>query len=310
MFVLAHLSDPHIPPRTPPVLRSLVSKRILGWANWQRGRKHVHRRPVLDALTAAVRTHGPDHIAVTGDLAIVSTPGEWADGRAWLDGFAAPDTLSLIPGNHDAYARGALAGALSAWDPYLRGDHQESRGPARFPYLRRRGPVAIIGCSSAVVTPPFIATGRLGAPQLDALDKALAGAADDGLFRVVLIHHPPLAFPGDAHRRLTDRDSVRDILASRGAELVLHGHEHTESLGWAPGPQQPVPVIGVPSASAEAHGHWPAAGYNLYEITGRPGGWDCTMRRFGLRADGFAETETTQLYRSGQPNTQATASSR
>ncbi len=301
MFVVAHLSDPHIPPDAPPGVRDLLSKRIIGWANWQRGRKHVHRRPILDALTAAIGAQDPDHIAVTGDLAIVSTQAEWTAGRAWLDRLAGPKALSLIPGNHDAYVRGALAGALAAWDPYLRGDGEDAAGAPHFPYLRRRGPVAIIGCSSAVATPPFMATGRLGPDQVRALDHMLTEAADAGLFRVVLIHHPPLAFPGDAYRRLTDREDVQAVLAARGAELVLHGHEHTASLGWTSGPVHPVPVIGVPSASAKAHGHRPAAGYNLYEITGDPGGWDCTMRRFGLQADGFAETETQELYRSGKP---------
>ena len=37
------------------------------------------------------------------------------------------------------------------------------------PTLRRRGPVALIGLSSAVPTPPFMATGTLGRAQLEAL---------------------------------------------------------------------------------------------------------------------------------------------
>jgi hypothetical protein len=40
-----------------------------------------------------------------------------------------------------------------------------------FPFVRRRGPLALIGVSSAVPTPPLMATGRLGRAQLDALDR-------------------------------------------------------------------------------------------------------------------------------------------
>ena len=48
------------------------------------------------------------------------------------------------------------------WGDYMRGDD----GDAAFPFLRRRGPLALIGLSSAVPTAPFMATGRLGAEQL------------------------------------------------------------------------------------------------------------------------------------------------
>ncbi len=56
--------------------------------------------------------------------------------------------------------------------------------------MRRRGPVALIGVSSAVPTPPLMATGRLGRAQLDALDRDLAQMSTDEAFRVLLVHHP------------------------------------------------------------------------------------------------------------------------
>ena len=76
-------------------------------------------------------------------------------------------------------------------------------GAVGFPYLRRRGPLALIGLSTAVPTPPFMATGRLGEAQLARLAETLVALAREKLFRVVLIHHPPVS-EAKRHKRLTD----------------------------------------------------------------------------------------------------------
>ena len=76
-------------------------------------------------------------------------------------------------------ARGMhFAGAFAK---YLRGDAAVDGAP--FPFVRRRGPLALIGVSSAVPTPPLMATGRLGRAQLDALDRRFStGSAPTGRF--------------------------------------------------------------------------------------------------------------------------------
>ena len=50
MFTLAHFSDPHIGPIPSARIRELAGKRMLGWLNWHRGRREVHRMDVLDGL--------------------------------------------------------------------------------------------------------------------------------------------------------------------------------------------------------------------------------------------------------------------
>ena len=67
-FVLAHLSDPHLPPLPQPRLIELAGKRALGYLNWTRNRHKYHRREVLDVLVSDLQAQSPDHIAVTGDL--------------------------------------------------------------------------------------------------------------------------------------------------------------------------------------------------------------------------------------------------
>jgi hypothetical protein len=44
---------------------------------------------------------------------------------------------------------------------------------------------------------------------------------------------------------------------------------------WFDGPRGRIPAIGVPSASSLAHGHYPAAAYNLFSIAREGDGWRC-----------------------------------
>jgi 3',5'-cyclic AMP phosphodiesterase CpdA len=272
MFTLAHLSDLHLAAR--PRLRELPGKRGLGFINWHSGRKKVHRPEVLDAITRDLKACAPDHIAVTGDLVNLSLPAEYARARAWLDALGPASAVTVTLGNHDLYVPGAAQLPVKFWGDYMRGD--DGAEPGTFPYVRRRGPLALIVLSSALPTAPLLATGRLGETQLSRLAAALT--ATQGLFRVVLIHHPPVNHVRRHLRRLTDARQFRRVLAETGAELVLHGHDHRRSLIWLEGPRRTIPVVGVPSASALAPpGRAHAGGFNLFHIDGKPGAWRCQV---------------------------------
>jgi 3',5'-cyclic AMP phosphodiesterase CpdA len=272
MFVLAHLSDLHLASRPP--LADLVSKRGLGFINWHHRRKHVHRANVLDAITRDLQSRNPDHVAVTGDLINFSTRSEYRRARSWLETVGPPAAVTVIPGNHDIYVPAAAKWPGEFWNEYMRGDGDVDGGS--FPFVRRRAKVALVALSSALPTGPFLATGFLGEPQLVRFAAALEETR--GLFRVVLIHHPP-TIAGRRHlRRLIDAVEFRRVLAAKGAELVIHGHDHHHSLVWLDGPQRPIPAAGAPSASAQAaHGSEDAAGYNLFRIAEANGGFSCEM---------------------------------
>jgi len=108
VFTLAHLSDIHLSPLPRARRRHLLSKRILGYVNWHRGRKYVHRREILDLLTRDLVEQNPDHVAVTGDLVNLGLPEEYLRAADWLHHLGAPSEVTAIPGNHDAYVRGAV----------------------------------------------------------------------------------------------------------------------------------------------------------------------------------------------------------
>ncbi|HEX3938970.1 MAG TPA: metallophosphoesterase [Xanthobacteraceae bacterium] len=262
MFTLAHLSDLHM--AIEPRGSQLLSKRGLGLINWRRKRNSIHRRNVLDALTRDLKAQRAGHIAVTGDLVNFSLPAEYALARDWLKSLGAPRDVTVLPGNHDVYVRGVESLPAQYWGDYMRGDD----GLERFPFVRRRDNVALIALSSGVATGPFMATGKLGTRQLARFAEALDQTRD--AFRVVLIHHPPRSPVQRYLRRLTDAAAFRRVLAEKGAELLLHGHDHRSALIWLDGPGgRKIPAAGVPSASAQsAHGEEGAAAYHLFTIDG------------------------------------------
>jgi 3',5'-cyclic AMP phosphodiesterase CpdA len=278
-FTLAHLSDPHLPPLPRPRLSELAGKRALGYLNWTRNRHKFHKRGVLDTLVSDMQAQSPDHIAITGDVVNLALDAEFPPSLTWLEGVGAPDRVTVIPGNHDAYVRATQHRFAEAWTSYLAGDDASDRNGA-FPTVRRRGPLVLISVSSAVPTPPLMATGRLGRSQLEALAQILAGLSSERAFRVLLIHHP---LRSEARtKRLTDASELLALLKQHGVELVLHGHDHVHSTIWIDGPSGSIPAIGVPSASALAHGRYPAAAYNLFSILRDGAGWRCeqTVRGF------------------------------
>jgi 3',5'-cyclic AMP phosphodiesterase CpdA len=271
-FTLAHLSDPHLAPLPNPSLSELASKRALGYLNWTRNRHKIHRRDVLDLLVSDLRAQVPDHIAVTGDLVNLALEAEFTPAQAWLESVGPPDQVTAIPGNHDAYVRVTSHLFAKSFASYIEGDGSLPGLPV-FPALRRRGPLALISLSSAVPTPPLMATGTLGADQLAALERLLAELATGDAFRVLLVHHP---LRSKSHiKRLTDASELIALLKRHGVDLVLHGHDHVHSTIWIDGPERSIPVVGVPSASAVAHGHHPAAAYNLFAIRREGNDWRC-----------------------------------
>jgi 3',5'-cyclic AMP phosphodiesterase CpdA len=259
----------------------LLSKRMLGYANWHRGRKLVHRREILDLLTRDIVERKPDHVAVTGDLVNLGLPEEFVRAAEWLHHLGPPDHVTAIPGNHDAYVRLHPERGLGHWQPYMQANKAgEALFPTpdtAFPFLRRFGDVVLVALSSAVPTMPFVAAGKVGSIQRSYLAAALERLGRLGLFRVVLIHHPPLPGQSSWRRGLRDAGKVRDILKDQGAELVLHGHNHEQTVRELETATGPATIVGVPSASEAVEGRIPAARYNEYTIMRSKRGWRCEM---------------------------------
>lgn len=281
MFTLAHLSDPHLAPLPTPRWSELLGKRITGYINWQRRRRFVHDPAVLNAIVTDLQAQGADHIAVTGDMANIALPQEFIRGRDWLQHLGSNKDVTFVPGNHDVYVPEGALYATRQWEAYMCDD----AGVGGFPFVRRRGSVALIGLSTAVATAPFLATGWLGAKQLAELAAVLTKLKNEHIFRVVLIHHPPVSKEA-RHKRLLDAAIFLRVISQHGAELVLHGHDHLNMINWLDCKNGTrVPAVGVPSASAKP-GTKEAAAYNLYRIDGVPGAWNCELISRGISPEG------------------------
>ena len=305
MFRIAHLTDPHVGPLPRPRLRELLNKRITGFVNWSRNRKDAHDMVLLAALVADMHAQEPDHIACTGDLCNIGLPSEWRTSRVFLEGLGSPERVTFVPGNHDAYVPGSLEGLVQECAPWAVGD-DDAR--PRFPFVRRRGPVALVGMSSAIPTAPFVASGRVGRTQMKATEALLAELGrDPACFRVVLIHHPPHVGGAPAGRNLTDARAFDAMIERVGAELVLHGHMHVGSVAFIAGPRGVVPVVGAPSASARGGALTHRAGYHLYAIDPDPDRPRVTGELRGLTAEGRIERIDTLGLKLERPRPRRTA---
>lgn len=284
MITLAHISDIHLAPLPRLQPRELLSKRITGWLNWHLKRGKDMRRDTLSGLIAHMKEQSPDMTVVTGDLVNLALDEEMTRASDWLTALGIPRDVCAIPGNHDAYVKGALNKALMAYGPYMSGETLDEHP---FPFVRRIDNVALICLSSAITTPPFVAAGMLGAGQIERMERLLHLLGEAGYFRVVLIHHPPSADLAASRRKgLWDASDFRAVVARQGAELILHGHFHISSVNAIAGPEREVPVIGVAAASAAPEGHDAPGRYNLFKIEKIGSEWSCMMREYGYQRIG------------------------
>lgn len=272
---LAHLTDLHLPIPTPPRLSELVGKRAFGYLSWTRNRQFRHRIEALEKLVADCRRLQPEFTVISGDLVNISTDAEFIAASQWLkDNFDAAAT-TFSPGNHDAYVRRDWAHGLGLFSDFMVGARAGAAAPrapvnaADFPFVRQTGPVSLIVANSAPPKPIGLATGTLGAAQIDRIGAELDAARSAGRCRILVLHHPATAGATPARKALTDAPALRAMLAQKGVELVLHGHTHYPVWERVSTPDGDRPVVGGGSAShPSAAGKYNAARYNIFDIDG------------------------------------------
>jgi 3',5'-cyclic AMP phosphodiesterase CpdA len=266
-FCLGHVTDVHVTRVDALRPGQWLGKRAGGAANALLGRGRYGSSAILDAVAADVRAEPPDHVAVTGDLTQLSLAAEFEGARALVDSFGlGPEHVSVIPGNHDCYARDVVDERLfeRAFAPYL--------GGQAWPILKVDGRVAVVGLSTAVPTPLLFATGTLGAEQVARLDELLARAEVRERTVVLLVHHPILRRVQKMNGRLrglTDAPALLEVIARRRVDLVLHGHEHRRLRYAVPTLGGSCPVVGAGSASRLSAERARGAQYNRYWLEDR-----------------------------------------
>jgi 3',5'-cyclic AMP phosphodiesterase CpdA len=91
----------------------------------------------------------------------------------------------------------------------------------------------------------------------------------------VLIHHPPLPGMTSWRKAVADAGALARVLDRGGAELVLHGHLHRNSMVAGPGHLR---VYGTASASATDHGIGRGAAFRCFDVVRHAGGFRIDMR--------------------------------
>jgi 3',5'-cyclic AMP phosphodiesterase CpdA len=274
LFRIAHLSDLHVLSATGVEWRRILfNKRITGYANLLLRRGRTYRRDYLRAVLAGAAAQA-DHVVVTGDITNLSLETEYEVAHALLKDVARSAEVTVVPGNHDIYLPAVHRRRRFPYHfaEFLHSDLPQfardlPAGP--FPCVKLRGPVAIVGLSSAVPRPPFVSAGYLGHVQLAALAELLAHPEVARRTPVVLIHHPPV----DArwamirlHDGLVDAASLRRVLSRLSRGLVLYGHTHIRvrcRLATAFGALE---VVSASGAALDHPNDAVRAGCNRYEV--------------------------------------------
>ena len=268
---IAHFSDTHVLSLKGVTPRRFLNKRWTGAVNLALNRSRHYRVEIFDKLLDAVVEQGVDHAVCTGDLVNLALEPEFEMVHEMLSRRFAPDQLTLVPGNHDYYVKEAIADGLFErhFGDFLPADIDLGLAADQtYPVTRLLDGVAIIGLSTAIPTPVFVANGEVGETQLSGLRKALAHPEVRERFRLVLLHHPLLPEPArrlDSMRRLVNAAAVIDALrAEREAQphLVVHGHNHEFKAQQVPGTQTPL----IQVASASKAGNRSRAEFNVYVI--------------------------------------------
>ncbi|MGM0577593.1 MAG: metallophosphoesterase family protein [Myxococcota bacterium] len=287
---LAHLSDIHVLDLADVGLRRYLNKRLTGLANLLARRHGGHPRPILEAAVRDLLERPVDHVLLTGDLTNLALEAEFEQARAALEPLARYEYLSVVPGNHDIYTRGAArASRFEAYFGDLMWRDGVPRPEERYPWYKRAGDIHLVGLNSAVPRLPLIASGRVADDQLGRLAWL---SRDNGFhdgFTVGLVHHNlhPRGRRKDWMHGLRNRDSVLEACHGAGLDLLLHGHTHAANRFR----HRAMHVVGSGSSTWDAEHPDHVARYNVYHVRGHAlqhvevRAWDSEAGRFVTRRE-------------------------
>lgn len=236
MLRILHFSDVHVQESVTTVpAAELLGKRALAFGNlWlTRGRLFKEALPKLEALARFVERERVELAICTGDYTAVGSEAEHQRARAAIDAIArAPLGLCTVPGNHDLYLYDALRDARFErhFGAFTKSDWPEYAIDGAYPYVRVvSDTLAVVGINSAKPNPnPFVSSGRVPAPQLEALARVLSDPRLAARRTIVITHYGVLrrdGRPDSDHHGLENVDEVMRVCARPGV-IFAHGHIH------------------------------------------------------------------------------------
>ena len=272
---IAHFSDLHLLSLDGVSMLDFANKRWIGGLNLLTNRGRHYHSHIFEAMIADINEQKVDHIVCTGDLTNLAFEQEFQFAREYFDRLTVGDEqVTVVPGNHDTYVAAGSDYFRDIFAAYHRSDdgwHGDGEG-GPWPVVRVRGQgsgrVAFIGLSTSRPTPWFTAYGRVGDEQLARLGEILADDRLRGVMRIVALHHPPVGKAArNKVRGLRDWQAFGAVIAERGAELVIHGHEHRDMRNRIDGLDgSAIDVLGVQAGTYMASNARRIARYRIFEV--------------------------------------------
>jgi len=256
---LIHITDPHLSSLDHLSLGRVNGKRKSGYLSWQRKRRHIHIKPVLDQLCNAVREERADVIMLTGDLVHIGLEEEIKEAKYWLESLGNPEQVMFVPGNHDVYAHDSWTHIRRYWSDYLPPSHDDP--VCGYPVQRNYDGVDLIGLSTACVTPVFSARGAMGDAQRLRFKQILKNQ-NHGNFRCWLIHHPPISGLTKWRKALKDVSVMTQCVDQHSPDLIVYGHVHKNSETRQKIHSRESYIYSTASASSSS-----SASYRIFDIS-------------------------------------------
>lgn len=173
---------------------------------------------LLNRAINQINEMGVDATIVTGDITENGYFLEFEKAGHYLDTIESP--IMVVPGNHDARHVG----------DQCFGEIMKNRyGTLN---LKNKG-IEIIGLDSSE---PDLDYGKIGRAQQKWMEKELEKAHEDGLYKIIALHHHIIPVPKTGRERnvLSDAGDILLSLIEGKANLVLSGHKHMPHI-WIMG---------------------------------------------------------------------------
>lgn len=274
--IISHISDLHLPMENRPTFPQLMNQRIFGYINHSSKRKNIYKLENLNIIFDDITKTDNSHTVLTGDIVNLSLEDEFRSASQILNHHFRDQDLSFIPGNHDFYINVNYEKSLSYLEKYFSKRNNPSLNQDPFPYLKVINDIAIIGLSSAVVTPPLMCWGKISNKQINDLKEILRSIDSNNYFTIILIHHPLHKYGLMNLKGLLNREELLKTISKYNVNLILHGHLHNEIHNLIKINDKLIPCIGAPSSSRIMNNQ---ISYLQYKIGKKDDKWNFSIYR-------------------------------
>lgn len=226
---IAHLSDVHI--LDAQARRSGARYRLMTkFVGMGRSVDPRARAKKLSRALAAAKASGAEHFVISGDLTEIGDQTEFEHFAELLyEAKIAPEHLTLVPGNHDAYTangwKRALEGPLAPYAKSSASAHQGETGK-----VVDRGNVVLLPIDSSCFQTMARAGGEFTREAARMVERRVWDPAFEGKAIVLVMHHSPFVHHKTPLMQWIDGlrgcTHVMDLLARHPRLQILHGHLH------------------------------------------------------------------------------------